>query len=727
MLSAVFRAALAALIGVALLAACSGSDWNNPYAASESGRNILYSSFTERPKHLDPVQSYSENEYTFIANIYQPPLQYHYLKRPYELIPFGAQEMPAIVSYDNDGREVAESADASSVAYSEYTIRVKPGVLYQPHPAFATDAAGKALYHELGREDLEQRYTLADFQHTGTRELVAADYVHQIKRLAHPQLHSPVLGLMGDYIVGLKALSSELGRAAKALPQGGFLDLNRFELEGARVLDRHTYVVRVRGRYPQFAYWLAMPFFAPVPPEADRFYSQPGMAEKNITLDWYPVGTGPYMLTVNNPNRKMVLERNPNYKGEAYPSEGEPTDAEAGLLKDAGKPLPLIDKVVFSLEKEQIPYWNKFLQGYYDASGISSDTFDQAVQFTGQGDVVLSDEMRARGIALHTSPNPSIFYLGFNMLDPVIGGYTERTRKLRQAITIAVDQEEFISIFQNGRGIPAQGPIPPGIFGHRTGEEGINPHAYKWANGEPQRKSVAEARTLLAEAGFPEGRDPSTGQPLLVHLDTTSTGVGAKSRLDWYAKQFEKIGLQLVVRSTDYNRFQDKIRKGNVQLYFLGWNADYPDPENFLFLLHGAQGKVKHQGENASNYENAEFDRLFDRMKHMPNGVERQAIIDRMLAILRNDAPWVWSYFPVQYTLHHAWLSNRKPNPLANNSLKYQRLEPEKREAMRRKWNEPVVWPALLVILVLIASVLPAIAVYRRRERRTAGVAPETA
>src|SRR5574338_373288 len=74
---------------LALLAACDGQIWNNPYPASQAGANILYSAFTERPKHLDPVQSYASNEYTFIAQIYQPPLQYHYLKRPYELIPFG--------------------------------------------------------------------------------------------------------------------------------------------------------------------------------------------------------------------------------------------------------------------------------------------------------------------------------------------------------------------------------------------------------------------------------------------------------------------------------------------------------------------------------------------------------------------------------------------------------------------------------------------------------------
>ena len=69
----------------ALLAACS-YPWNDPYRASQQRANIFYSSFTERPKHFDPVQAYSDNEYQIIANIYTPPLQYHYLKRPYQLI-----------------------------------------------------------------------------------------------------------------------------------------------------------------------------------------------------------------------------------------------------------------------------------------------------------------------------------------------------------------------------------------------------------------------------------------------------------------------------------------------------------------------------------------------------------------------------------------------------------------------------------------------------------------
>jgi len=707
----------------ALLAGCDGLPWNNPYPASQAGANILYSAFTERPKHLDPVQSYSENEYAFIAQIYQPPLQYHYFKRPYELVPFGAAEVPRPALFDAQGRPLPDTAEASKVAISEYNIRIRPGIFYQPHPALAVDKKGAFVYHRLQRSDLEGVHALGDFKQQGTRELIAADYVYQIKRLAHPHLHSPIFGLMSEYIVGLKALSAALAKAERALPPGGFLDLTRFDLEGAQVIDRYTYRVRVRGKYPQFVYWLAMPFFAPVPAEADRFYAQPGMAEKNITLDWYPIGTGPYMLTINNPNRQMVLERNPYYKGEVFPGEGESGDAAAGLLQDAGKPLPFIDKVIFSLEKEQIPYWNKFLQGYYDTSSISSDTFDQAVQFTGQGDVTLSDQMKERGIKLQTSIATSVFYLGFNMLDPVVGGYTERARKLRHAISIAVDQEEYISIFQNGRGVPAQGPLPPGIFGHRDGKEGINRYVYDWVDEAPRRKPIDDARKLLAEAGYPNGRDARTGEPLLINLDTTATGVGNKSRLDWYTKQFENLGVQLVVRSTDYNRFQDKLRKGNVQLYFLGWNADYPDPENFLFLLHGAQSKVKTSGENASNYANPEFDRLFERMKNMYNGPERQAIIDRMVEIARHDAPWVWSLFPKDYGLHHAWIYNRKPNQMANNGLKYQRLDPRLREEMRHAWNQPAVWPAALILLALALSVVPAIVTFRRRERATAAPA----
>jgi ABC-type transport system substrate-binding protein len=714
---------LACLSLFLLLAACS-SEQNDPYPAGERGKSILYSAFTERPKHLDPAQSYTEDENTFTAQIYEPLLQYHYLKRPYTLIPATAEDVPAPRYYDATGKALPADASAEAIAYSVYDIRIRTGIRYQPHPAFAVDAGGNSLYADLDRTTLSGIEKIADFTHTGTRELVADDYIYEIKRLAHPRLHSPIFGMMAGRIVGLKELGETLLSEAKTQPADAWIDLDRFSLDGVTRIDRYTFSIRLKGKYPQFLYWLAMPFFAPVPREADRFYNQPGMAEKNLTLDWYPVGTGPFMLTENNPNSRMVLERNPNFHGETYPCEGDAGDREAGLLDDCGQPLPLIDKAIFSREKESIPYWNKFLQGYYDASGISSDSFDQAVRLNVGGDVQLSDEMRERGIRLLTSVRTSIFYQGFNLHDPVVGGKDgvgeERARKLRQALSIAIDQEEFISIFMNGRGIAAMSPIPPGIFGYENGETGINPVVYDWKEGRAQRKPIEVAKKLLAEAGWPNGRDAKTGEPLVLNLDTTSGGMGDKSRLDWLTRQFAKLDIQLVVRSTDFNRFQEKIRKGAVQIYFLGWNADYPDPENFFFLLAGSEGMLTKGGENKSNYENHEYDRLFVAMKDMDNTPQRLQIIRRMNRIVQDDAPWIFGFHPKSYTLGHAWLHNRKPNDVANNILKYQRIDVAERAKRRHEWNAPVVWPLAAIGVALMLVVVPAAVAYRRRERGTA-------
>jgi len=713
-----------AIVALALVLTPVEGAWNNPYPERDEGKNIYYSAFAERPKHLDPARSYSSNEYQFIAQIYEPPFQYHYLKRPFTLIPLTAVEVPAPVYFDRKGRRLPASVPAERVAMSVYEIRIRPGIRYQPHPAFATRADGDGYrYHDLTAQDIRGKYELKDFRETGTRELTAEDYVYQIKRLAHPRIHSPVLSIMAEYIVGLRDYGKRLEQAyqAQKAEQDGqwFLDLRQYPLEGAEVVDRYTYRVKIHGKYPQLLYWMAMPFFAPMPWEADKFFAQRGMAKRNLTLDWYPIGTGPYMLSINNPNRQMVLARNPNFHDERYPRDGESEDAASDLLADAGEPLPFIDKVIFSLEKEAIPYWNKFIQGYYDAAAIPGDSFDQAVRISATGDTDVSDEMREKGIRLLTSIATSTYYLGFNMLDPVVGGLSERARKLRRAISIAVDFEEEIAIFRNGRGIPAQGPLPPGIFGYVDGEAGINPYVYNWAKGAPRRKSVDEARQLLVEAGYPNGLEAKSGKPLVIHFETPATGPESKAKLDWMRKQFAAINVQLVIRATDYNRFQEKMRKGDAQLFEWGWNADYPDPENFLFLLYGPNKKVGADGENASNYDNPEFNRLFERMKNMDNTPERLAIIKQMVHIAQRDAPWAWGLHPKDFALAHNWVSNRKPNQMANNTLKYIRIDPAKRAKERAAWNRPVVWPVVLIGAVLVVSALPAVSAYRRREHQS--------
>lgn len=695
------------------LTACELTAINSPYPDQDPELDTLYTSFSLRPKHLDPARSYSANEVIITGQIYEPPYQYHYLKRPYQLEPLVAADMPEVSYLDEHDQPVPEESEA--VAYSLYTIPLKESVFYQPHPAFARDEQGDFLYHNMDETALEDIKTLSDFTQTDTRELKADDFVYQIKRLAHPETHSPILGLMGEHIVGLSDFAAQLRTLQQ---QGQPIDLRKYDIEGVRVIDDYHYQIKVYGKYPQLKFWLAMPFFAPIPWEAEQFYAQPGLIDKNITLDWYPVGTGPFYMTENDPNRRMVLSKNPHFRLEYYPSEGEPGDAEAGLLADSGKPLPLIDRIVFTLEKENTSYWAKFIQGYYDVSGISSDSFDQAVQVTSGGEFGLSDAMKAKGVQLETAIGTSTFYIGFNMLDPVVGGYSEQAKKLRRAISMAIDHEEYISIFANGRGIPAQGPIPPGIFGYVVGREGINPYVYQWQNGMPVRRPLEEARQLLAEAGYPDGRHAETGEPLVLYFDVPASGPDSKAQLDWLRKQFHKLNVQLVIRSTDYNRFQDKMRRGRAQIFQWGWNADYPDPENFLFLLYGPNGKVHSGGENAANYENRAFDSLFEKMRVMPDNEERFRIIQQMADIAREDAPWIWGFHPKSFALYHAWNHNIKPNLMANNTLKYRRLDTELRQQLQNEWNRPTVWPLLLLLLLLLIMLSPAVMVYRHKKHK---------
>ncbi len=303
-----------ALALVTLVAGC-GEVWNDPYPAADAEKNIFYSAFVERPKHLDPVLSYSEDEGRFTQQVYEPPLQYQYLKRPYELVPLTATQMPQVSYLDADGRQVSEASRA--VAYSVYEIRIRPGILYQPHPVFATGPGGEYLYHGLSRERIAALSSPYALPKQGTRELTADDYIYEIKRLAHPRLHSPIYGLMSEYIVGLSDLAARLRKLNETMIMQGrgdqWIDLRAQRLEGVERVDAHTYRVKLKGRYPQFMYWLAMPFFAPVPWEADEFFHQPGMAQRNFTLEWWPVGTGPYMLSAERPEPAHGARAKPEF------------------------------------------------------------------------------------------------------------------------------------------------------------------------------------------------------------------------------------------------------------------------------------------------------------------------------------------------------------------------------------------------------------------------------
>ncbi len=729
-----------ALIGIVTLAALAGCT-NNPYRPGESSGATYFTSYSTPPAKLDPANAYYSHEGAIIDQIYDAPFTYDYLKRPYMLIPHTATELPAPVYYDSDGNRIEDGdPPAESVARAEYTIRIKPGILYQNHPCFARDENGELVYRNVSLESIRPYAYPSKFPLQGTREVCAADYALQIRRLADPRTQCPIYSTVKSYILGLeelheaykKALDDE--RARRKVKAGGGqysqerserknpirLDYMATPFPGVEVVDSHTYKVVLKRKYPQILFWMCMHFFGPVPQEALDFYAQSAMVEKQFNMLRCPVGSGPYYLETYRPNEMIVLRRNPNYREDFYPSEGMPEDEERGLLADAGKRIPVIERQVLRIEKEAIPSWSKFLQGYYDDSGISSDVFDQAIQMTGTQEPTLSDAMKAKGIRLITDVEPSFWYTKFNMMDDVVGGYSDEKRALRQAISIVLDANEFLDIFVNGRGVASSGPIPPGIFGYRGGEEGINPHVDEWdpVLKRSKRLPVEKARKLMEKAGLPGGRMPD-GTPLTLYYDHASSGNPTfRSRLEWMQRKLNLIGVRVKERATELSRFREKLRQGNWQISGGGWLADYPDPENFLFLFYGPNSKAKTGGTNATNYESPEFDRLFLQMETMANSPKRQAIIDTAMAVLQNDAPAVWDFYPVAYSLQHSWYHNVKPNRMLRKAaMKYRRIEPERRVDAQGQWNRPIVWPVVVLLACVAAAVAPAVVRAYRRER----------
>jgi len=728
------RLAFGLASGLALLAA---GCYNSPHPFGAERENTLFYAFEERsPRYLDPTGSYSNPESAYTLQIYEPPYGYHYLKRPYTLIPKIADQVAKPRYVDKDGKPLPDDAPADQIAESIYDIPIKRGVKYQPHPAFALDEQGKHRYMALTPEQLGTKRSPWEFEHQGTREVVAEDFVYALKRHGTTRIEAPVFAVFAEYVVGLaeygERIKREDAKLLKGLPNDirdkPFLDFRLFPLEGTSAPDKYTWRIRLKGKYPQWSYWMALPFLAPLPWEADAFYAQAGMSENGLSLNQWPVGSGPFMMWEFVRDRRHVLKRNPNYHGETYPCEGMPGDKEAGLLDDCGKPMPFVDTLYVTMEKEKVPRKEKFRQGFFDVPEIERPEY--GVDFRNDADDSddVKREFEQRGFKFPLMTDISNWYFGFNMLDPVVGkGDTperqEKNRKLRQAIAIAIDYEEgYGRIFKHKGGDAAHGPIPPGLFGSREGQPGyFNPVTHRLVDGKVQRRPIEDAKKLLAEAGYPDGRDQQTGKPLVLNYDfQRAITPEFKSENDWMAKQFAKLGIQLEIRATDFNQYQDKTLKGKHQIYWAGWFADYPDAENFLFLLYGPNAKSKTNGENVSNYESPVYDKLYQELRTLDDGPRKQQVIDQMVDVLRHDAPWCFGYIPWGGLAFQQWVHNGKPSILIRDMAKYYRVDPALRAQKQAEWNRPIYWPLGLIAAVLIGLVWIGRRSFRQRETATA-------
>jgi ABC-type transport system substrate-binding protein len=658
---------------LALLAsACS----NDPYPDADRGKRIVYSSFSEAPKTLDPAVSYTTTEHIVTGNVYDSLLAYHYLKRPYELLPGLAEAVPKPGTLPN--------------GHQSYRFRLRPGILFHDNPAFGLSQKGRL-----------------------TREVTAADIAFQLARLADPAVGSPVASTFAD-VLGFTAFGKRLVERRKADP--AFKALPAHEqyraaggIEGVVVHGEHEIEVVLETPNPQLLYWFAMPFTTPMAWEAVAYYNGD---EGRPNLSDVAVGTGPFRLALYEKQHRFTLARNEGWHGlkasspvgapgAFFPTEIAKDDIEAKRIDPsyAGRRLPLLDEIRFTREKESIPRFNKFLQGYYDDSGIIKESFDAVIA---EGD--LSPGMKAKGIRLDKEVEPSVFYLGFNMEDKVVGTPAgEKGRKLRQAMSLAIDAQEYLRLFTNGRGVPAQTLLPPGLFGYD--QDYKNPF---------RQPDLARAKALLAEAGYKDGTDPATGQPLRLSFDVGNTQAEAMLQYEFLVGAWRQLGLDVRINATNYNQFQDKVRRGAYQIFQWGWVADFPDPENFLFLLICENARSKTQGPNTAGFCNAEFDDLYRTMKVLPNDDRRREVIGRMLKILEVERPWIELYHREDYGLSHAWMLNTKSMGISVPTSKYQDVDPALRRRLQEAWNAPVRWPLYLVLLAIVAAVVPAVRTYYR-------------
>jgi oligopeptide transport system substrate-binding protein len=502
-----------------------------------------------------------------------------------------------------------------------FTMKVRKGIQFAPDPAF------KGM----------------------PRELVAADYAYSLKRILDPAVKSPWLWLLEGKIVGgdeARANADRTGRFDYDAPMAGL-----------EVVDRYTLRIRLKQPDHRFLFVLAVPNTGAVAREV--------VEALGTDFGAHPVGTGPYRLAEYKRSSRIVLEASPGFRGVTYaPSGPVPATSQAVAAALAGKRLPLVGRIEISVIEEGQARWLAFLNRELDFLEHLPAEFTEQALVDGR----LKPELAAKGIRHEELLRPNVVFTYFNMDDPVVGGYTPEKIALRRAIGMGFNVPEMLRVLAKGRAVPAQSPIPPGIAGHDPA-----------LKTQAQLYDPATARALLDRFGYRDRdgdgyREAPDGKALVV--ERWSTPVSAARQADeLWKRNMDAIGIRMEFRKDKLPELRKMARAGKIPMRGDGWNADYPDAENFMQLLYGPNAGQ----ENQARFRLAEFDRLYEEARKLPDSPERTRLFDRMVELVVAYAPWRLVDHDIEDHLVHGWVGNYKPHPIRSQIWMYLDVDLAKR------------------------------------------------
>ena len=565
---------------------------------SERNQKVFRWAFPAAETGFDPAQISDLYSNYIVSHIFEAPLQYDFLARPAKIRPRTAAAMPDV------------SGD-----FRTFTVRLRPGIYFQDDPAFKG-----------------QR-----------RELVAADYVYQLKRVADPRWKSPLWPTIESAaVIGLAALR-------KQAQAGGRFDYDR-EIEGIRALNRYTFQVRLEAPQPRFAdnFTDARPFGA-VAREVVEAYENEIMGK--------PVGTGPFRLVSWKRASSIVLERNPGYREELYDAEPAADDArsQAILRRLKGRRLPMVDRVEISVINESQPRWLSFLNAQQDTVNVPLDFVNVAAP-NGR----IAPALEKRGIELDRIINPDVVVTYFNMDNPVVGGYSPEKVALRRAISLGYDVEEEIRLIRRGSMIPAQSQVPPLT-------DGYDP-AFVTDMGRFDR---ARANALLDTYGYLDRdsdgwRENPDGSPLKLEIACETSQLDRQFNEVW-KRQLDKLGIRVQFNPNQWPENAKNARAGKLMIWLLGWSASNADPDAFLAL-----GYSKNIGaSNYARFRQAEYDQLYERQKALPDGQQRREIIRQMQRLFVAWMPYKIHGHRIVNDVSQPWLIGYRRHPFARDFFKW--------------------------------------------------------